>query len=79
MTEGPLERVRGIALALPAADQEASGRHLAFRVRGKTFAWYLDDHHGDGAIALNVKAETGESQRLLEADPNFYFMPQYVG
>ena len=79
MPEGPLQRVRAIALGLPEADAEAAGRHVAFRVPGKTFAWYLDDHHGDGMIALNVKADPGENERLTEADPGRYFKPSYLG
>ena len=75
----PLQRVRALCLGLPEADAEAAGRHVAFRVRGKTFAWYLDDHHGDGMVALNVKAAAGESERLIQADPDRYFMPSYLG
>jgi hypothetical protein len=31
------------------------GRHIAFIVRKRTFAFFTDDHHGDGRLALTVK------------------------
>jgi hypothetical protein len=38
------------ASAVPAGD-----RHLSLQVRGKRFGYFLDDHHGDGRVALNCK------------------------
>jgi len=55
------------------------GQHLAFRVRNKTFAWYLEDHHGDGRVALCCKAAPGEQQALVAADPVRYYRPAYLG
>jgi len=62
------------ALAVGVADQ-----HLAFRVRKKTFAYYLHDHHGDGRIALCCKADPGEQNRIVEEDPRRFFVPPYLG
>jgi hypothetical protein len=45
-------RLAEICLALPEATAEGE-RHVGFRVHGRTFAYYLDDHHGDGRVALN--------------------------
>ncbi len=55
------------------------GRHIGFEVRGRRFAWYLDDHHGDGRLALVCKAPPGENAALAAAEPARYFMPSYVG
>jgi hypothetical protein len=49
------------------------------KVRGRTFAWYLEDHHGDGRVALHCKAAAGEQQALVAADPGRYFVPPYLG
>ena len=43
----PLPRLTKICLALPETMRENHGQHAGFLVRKKTFAWYLNDHHGD--------------------------------
>lgn len=40
---------------------------------------YLDDHHGDGRTALWVKAPPGVQELLVEAEPERFFRPPYVG
>ena len=52
-----LRRVTGLCLALPAAECTRSGDHATYRVRGKVFAYFLDDHHGDGIVSVCVKSE----------------------
>ena len=72
------ERVKDIAGGLPEAaarDQQ----HIKFEVRGKSFAYYLDDHHGDGRVAINIKAAPGQQQALIAAYPERFFRPPYVG
>ena len=73
-----LERLSAICLALPEATEKRDG-HCCFRVRGKTFAWFLNNHHGDGRIALNCKAPPGEQAVLVASDPERFFVPPYVG
>lgn len=41
-------------------------------------AWFTVDHHGDGRVALHVKAPRGENRALADAEPTRYFMPPYV-
>ena len=66
--------------SLPDVSVAPVGRqHLAFRVRKKIFAYDLDDHHGDGRIALWCKGAPGEQGRLLEEDGQRFFVPPYVG
>ena len=36
-------------------------------------------HHGDGRLALWVKAPKGEQDALVGADANRYFVPPYLG
>jgi hypothetical protein len=73
-----LEHLRGICLPLPEVT-ERSGQHCAFQVRGKTFVWFTDDHHGDGMLAITFKAPPGAQDVLVSSDPDRYFVPPYVG
>ncbi|WP_119726582.1 MmcQ/YjbR family DNA-binding protein [Thermomonospora amylolytica] len=76
--DDPRQRVIAICSALPEATAE-SGQHIVFRVRGKTFAYYTDDHHGDGRLTFQCKAAPDERQALLDGDGRRYFVPPYVG
>jgi hypothetical protein len=72
-------RIREVVGALPdVAEENSAGDHFAFLVRGKKFACYLDDHHGDGRLAFQCKMPPGEMGRLLEANPRKYFAPPYM-
>ncbi len=74
-----LARLTAICLALPEARREYWGRHAKFAVRGKTFAYYLDDHHGDGIVGLTCKAVPGENAARAAADPERFYLPAYTG
>jgi hypothetical protein len=74
-----LERVSKIALALPEATRELGGNHSIFRVRKKVFAYYLDDHHGDGIVAVSCKVLPNDNQALIASNPERFYMPAYVG
>ena len=62
------------ASAIPAGD-----RHLSLEVRGKRFGYFLDNHHGDGRVALNCKTAPGVNETLAHAVPERFFIPKYVG
>lgn len=53
--------------------------HLAFKVKKKTFAYYVFHHHGDDRVALECKAGPGENRRLVEDDPARFYIPPYIG
>jgi predicted DNA-binding protein (MmcQ/YjbR family) len=74
-----LTRLTEICAALPEAERALHGRHAQFRVRGRTFAYFLDDHHGDGRVALNAKAPEGAAEALIEAEPGRFHRPAYLG
>ncbi len=74
-----LKRVREICLALPEATCEALGAHAGFNVGKKRFAYYLDDHHGDGIVGINCKVLPGDNERLIASDAEKFYMPAYVG
>ncbi|WP_374412249.1 phosphoribosylglycinamide formyltransferase [Novosphingobium colocasiae] len=75
------ERVRERALALPESDEIVSHGMPCFGIiKGKKFAYFTADHHGDGRIALLVKISGVEEQALLiERDEERFFRPAYFG
>jgi phosphoribosylglycinamide formyltransferase-1/phosphoribosylamine--glycine ligase/phosphoribosylglycinamide formyltransferase/phosphoribosylformylglycinamidine cyclo-ligase len=78
--DGCLDRLRTIALALPRAVEKVShGMPVFFIDKGKTFAWFLHDHHGSGITAVAVKTSGAEEQdMLIEIDPDLYYRPPYL-
>jgi formyltetrahydrofolate-dependent phosphoribosylglycinamide formyltransferase len=76
-----LGRVRDLAMALPEADEVTSHGMPCFGiVKGKKFAYFTEDHHGDGKIALLVKISGAEEQAMLiELDEDRYYRPAYFG
>ena len=64
-----LLRLTKICLALPECTRECHGRHAAFRIRKKTFAYFLNDHHGDGIVAVTCKVLAGDNTALAAANP----------
>ena len=61
-------------MARPVADV-----HLRLEVRDKKFGWYMENHHGDGRLAINCKALPGVSNAMVEVDSSVYHIPKYVG
>lgn len=74
-----LVRVTGICLRLPQVIREYNGHHAAFRVRKKTFAYFLNNHHGDGIVAVTCKVLPGGNLALAKAKPAKFYIPSYVG
>jgi hypothetical protein len=79
-TRRALERVRAIALALPDVEERLSHGAPTFFYRGKkTFVMFMDDHHGDGRLALWCHAPPGVQALLVTEEPERFFVPAYVG
>jgi hypothetical protein len=74
-----LNRLTDICLALPGTTREDKASHAAFLVGKKTFAYYLNNHHGDGIISVSCKVLPGENQFLVESGPNRFYLPAYIG
>ncbi len=74
-----LVRLTTICRALPEATRRYTGQHAAFQVRDRTFAYYLNDHHGDGIVALSCKVESGLNGALVSADAARFYVPAYLG
>lgn len=79
--EALLARLRALALALPGAAEKLSHGSPGFFVEGgKFFAYFQQNHHGDGNIALLVKTSGVEEQAMLiENNPVLYYRPAYFG
>lgn len=81
----PLDKVREIALALPATEERVSHGQATFFAAGKMFAQFRHDHHGDGRTMVAVKTGDAEEARMLiEASPETYsrvayFRAEWVG
>src|SRR5271157_4573099 len=76
--DGRLSRLTEVALALPEATRQIYGSHAQFLVRKKTFAYFLDNHHGDGIVAVTGKVLAGENKALAEAQPRRFYLPAYL-
>lgn len=77
-----ISRLRTVCRELPEVEERAGGeqgRHIAFIVRKRTFGYFTDDHHGDGRLALMVKAAPGAQNALVASDGERYFVPPYLG
>ena len=78
--ETVLGRMREICLALPETSERLSHGAPSFFIRGKTcFLMLFDDHHGDGRLAVWCAAPAGDQHLLVDADPEKFFVPPYVG
>ena len=79
VTKDPrLTQLSEIALALPETTRQIYGSHAQFLVRKKTFAYFLDNHHGDGIVAVTGKALPGDNKALGEAQPKRFYLPAYI-
>lgn len=74
-----LDRVRSIIERWPETYEKLSHGAPTWWGGRKTFARFVDNHHGDGRIALWVKSNFSEQEVRVEVDPETFFVPPYVG
>jgi hypothetical protein len=74
-----LRRLTEFCLTLPECIRQMSGDHASFLVRKKVFAYYLDNHHGDGIVAVTCKVLPGDNKILVSAFPSRFYLPAYIG
>jgi hypothetical protein len=78
--ERTLGSVRRACLSLPETTERLSHGGPSFFIRDKAcFVMFLDDHHGDGRLAIWCAAPDGAQAELLETEPDRFFRPPYVG
>jgi len=74
-----LARIRRICLALPEATEKEAWGAPTFRVRDRIFVMFVNNHHGDGRLAIWCNADRDVQVALVDADPRRFFVPPYVG
>ena len=78
--EHPLLRhLSKICLSLPETVRRDLNEHADFRVRGKVFAYFLNNHHGDGIISVCCKSALGENIDRASREPMRFYLPAYIG
>jgi predicted DNA-binding protein (MmcQ/YjbR family) len=73
---GPTERLREICLALPEAEERETWEIPTYRIRNKIFAMQSAVEERD---AVWCKAQEGSQELLVQADPERFFVPPYLG
>lgn len=76
-----LKRIRAICMTFPEAAEKLSHGSPAFFIeKGKVYAYFWHNHHGDGHTTVIVKTSGREEQAMLvEMDSDFYHIPPYLG
>ena len=74
-----LGRVTKICLAHSKTTRELRGGHATFRTGTKVFAYFLNNHHGDGIVSIACKALPGDNTFLAAANPERFYLPAYIG
>ncbi len=77
--ERHMERVRRICNTLPETTEKISHGEPTWFVRKKVFAMFSNNHHNDGHVAVTVPAAIGVQAALIEASPEKFYKPPYVG
>jgi predicted DNA-binding protein (MmcQ/YjbR family) len=78
------QAVRALCLAFPGAEEFESHGSPNYRAalgarKGKVFAVWALNHHGDGHVGLWLNTPALEQARLIESAPKHIFKPPYVG
>ena len=75
-----LAKVRALCLALPEVTERPSHGAPTWFIRDKkTFVTFVNDHHGDGRLAIWCAAPPGVQGELVAEEPDRFFVPAYVG
>lgn len=73
-----VEHLRAVCLALPEVTEKISHGMPSWFV-GRMFASYVGRHHGSEHLALWIAAPAGAQEEMVEAEPDRFFVPPYVG
>lgn len=74
-----LSRIRRICLAFPETSEKEAWGAPTFRARDRMFAMFVDNHHGDGRVAIWCSAPPDAQRIAVADDPKSFFVPPYVG
>ena len=73
------DRLRKIVRALPDTEEKLAWGEPTWRVGGRIFAQLDDHHHGAEHVSVHLAAPAGAQHALIDADPERFFRPPYVG
>jgi hypothetical protein len=79
MNGDPLEKIRQLCLALPETTERLSHGEPTWFVRDKRVFVMYADHHHDDRVGFWCAAPAGVQEALVEAYPDRFFRPPYVG
>jgi predicted DNA-binding protein (MmcQ/YjbR family) len=68
-----------ICLHFPETEKVISHGSPEYKVRGKSFASFSINHHGDLRVALILNASRETQTMYVESAPKVFFVPPYVG
>jgi len=75
-----VDGMRDLCTRFPEVNERLSHHTPTFFVRDKKVLVHVwDHHHGDHGIALWCAAPEGVQAEVIEADPDRFFRPPYVG
>lgn len=75
-----VERVRKLCMKLPHANEKIShGEPTFFAGKGKVFAMIDGHHHDSPHLSVWLPQPLGAQEALIDADPERFFRPPYVG
>ena len=78
--DAAIAKLRAICMALPETNEKIShGEPTWFAGKGKVFAMLDYHHHGSPHLAVWLPQSLEGQLTLLEADPERFFRPPYVG
>lgn len=72
----PTDRLRAVCLAMPEAEERETWEIPTYRIRGKIFAL---ESAIENRAAVWCKAQPGSQEVLVNADPERFFVPPYLG
>jgi hypothetical protein len=76
MDASQVERVRRIALALPAVTERVTHGAVGFFVQDRRPLCYVhDNHRGDGRVSLWFPSSAPVQEELVTAEPHRFFRP----
>jgi hypothetical protein len=73
------QRVRRICMGMPGCEEKLSHGEPTWFVRKRVFVMFANNHHNDGHVAVWLPAPPGMQASLMEASPETFFRPPYVG
>lgn len=79
MTEDPISALRRLCLGFPEVGERLSHGEPAWFVQGRKMFVTCSDHHHDDRVGFWCAAPPGDQQSMVDASPDRFFVPPYVG